>query len=346
MNGFGDCAAIVSLLAQWIAIPIAAFRLRPWSGNDQSSTHREAPMKLRSNKRSVLYAVAGVVIVAGLGAIYANFSGSTETTVAALAKETHFHGIAVDPADPARVYLGTHHGLYLIGTDGKARRISETRDDFMGFTAHPTGGSVLFASGHPSSGGNLGFIASRDGGRSWQKISQGINGPVDFHQMDVSKADPKVIYGVYGNLQRSSDEGRTWTRVGPPPSDIIGLAASSIDANTLYAATQSGLQRSTDGGRSWTLESDRPAIMVHVTRDGRIFAFLIGIGLVRAAEKDLAWQVVGKGFGEDRILHFAADPADQQRCYAVTFDSRTHAQSVIVSRDGGASWSALGGSGA
>lgn len=298
-------------------------------------------MKAIVTRRAVL-AVLVVIVVGAIGALYASRSFSQgNTTIAALAKDTHFHGIAVDVVDSSRIYLATHHGLYVTGIDGQAQRTSEVRD-YMGFTVHPTDATILFASGHPAGGGNLGFIVSRDGGRTWTKLSDGIGGPVDFHQMDVSKADPRVIYGVYQSLQRSTDGGRTWKLVGPPPGGIVALATSSIDANTLYAATQSGLQRSTDGGRTWTAESDRTATMVHVTRDGTVYAFMIGIGLVRAAEKNPAWQVVGKGFGEEYLLHFAADPRDPQRLYAVTFNSRTRAQSVIASRDGGGRWIPLG----
>lgn len=298
-------------------------------------------MKSTGTRRSLL-TVLTVIAAAAIGVVYASRSFSEgNTTIAALSKDTHFHGIAVDAVDTTRIYLATHHGLYVTGIDGKAQRISEVRD-YMGFTTHPTDATILFASGHPAGGGNLGFIVSKDGGRSWTKLSDGMGGPVDFHQMDVSKADPRMIYGVYDSLQRSTDGGLTWERVGPAPSDIISLAASSIDTNTIYAATQSGLQRSRDGGRSWKPESDRLTTMVHVTRDGAVYAFMIGMGLVRAAEKNLAWQVVGKGFGEEYLLHFAADPRDPQRLYAVAYNSRMRAQSVIASRDGGENWTRLG----
>lgn len=299
--------------------------------------------KKQTNARSLTDAALGAAVLVLAGAVYSYTSSSSkDVSIAALSGETHFHGIAVDPADSSRVYLATHHGLYLLGPDGRAQRLANTRDDFMGFTAHPTNSPVLYASGHPANGGNLGFIKSEDGGRSWQKIANGVQGPVDFHQMDVSKADPKVIYGIYGDLQRSTDEGRTWTLVGPAPVGLIALAASSEKPDVLYAATQTGLQRSTDGGRSWKAESHRTTTMVHVTRDGTIYAFVVGVGLTRAAEKDLKWEIVGKGLGEDYILHFAADPADQQRLYAITINSRTRASNVIASRDGGATWRRLG----
>jgi photosystem II stability/assembly factor-like uncharacterized protein len=295
-------------------------------------------MKLTRTRPALL---AGVV-AAAVGALYGGPSFSAdETSIAKLSKETHFHGISVDAADSGRIYLATHHGLYLMGTDGKAQRISEVRD-YMGFTPHPTDPAVLFASGHPANGGNLGFITSKDGGRSWTKLSNGVGGPVDFHQMDVSKADPRVIYGVYDSLQRSDDGGATWKKVGAEPAGIISLAASSIDVNTLYAATESGIQRSTDGGKTWKKESDQTTTMIHVASDETVYAFMIGPALVRATEKNLAWRAVGGGFKEEYLLHFAVDPRDAKRLYAVKFNPKTRAQSVIASGDGGEHWSPVG----
>ena len=105
------------------------------------------------NLRNIL-AVA-VAVTAGSFGSPSSFAATT--TVSALAKETHFHGIAVDPADSSRVYLATHNGLYVVAPDGSADAISDAADDFMGFTAHPTDPATLFASGHPASGGNTGF---------------------------------------------------------------------------------------------------------------------------------------------------------------------------------------------
>ena len=298
-------------------------------------------MKKAKSTRWPLYTGVALAAIAGV-VIYVGRSDSmAETTLTALAEGTHFHGLAV--ADPTRLYLATHHGLYLVEPDGNARRISATRDDFMGFTSHPTDPSILYASGHPANGGNLGFIESRDRGRSWARISSGVHGPVDFHQMDVSKVDPRIIYGVYGDLQRSADAGRSWTLVGSAPIGIISLATSSHNADVLYAGTRTGLQRSTDGGRSWQTNSYRTTTMVYVTRGGTIYAFVVGTGLMRAVEKDIEWHVLNNDFGDDAIVHFAADPADQQRLYAVTLHSQTRAQRVIASRDGGSTWTRLGG---
>ncbi len=331
----------LSPLAQWIAIPLAGFW---WA-------RRFSPLPLPKGKTPMMFKrIAGSIVVAAFafgvsgGITPTPAASAAETEISVLARETHFHGIAVDAKDANRLYLATHHGLFAVGPDGKASPISETRDDFMGFTPHPANSAMLYASGHPSGGGNLGFIGSTDGGRTWRKIADGVGGPVDFHQMDVSKADPNVVYGVHGDLQKSADGGRNWRRVGPAPQGLIGLAASSRDADTLYAATQQGLSKSTDGGRSWQIAHivKRPATMVHASGNGDLHAFVVGVGLIRAQENDLRWQVANNGFGADYVLHFAVAPSDPQRMYAVTFNPDARSSALLVSRDGGASWLPLG----
>ena len=284
--------------------------------------------------------LAGIVAMAAGSVLSAG-----ETTVSSLAGKTHFHGIAVDPGNPSLLYLATHHGLFRVGLDGTARRISNTSDDFMGFTPHPADRSILYASGHPRGGGNLGFIASSDGGASWTQISTGILGPVDFHQMDVSRVDPKVIFGVHGGIQVSRDGGRNWRLAGLAPKGLIDLAASAIDVNVLYAATRGGLLKTADGGRTWrnTDISGRPATMVQTTSRGVVFAFVVGTGLIRASELGLNWRTIGGNLGNDYILHLAVDPANDGNLYAVTFSPRTRRNEVLASADGGRSWLSLGG---
>jgi BNR/Asp-box repeat len=287
--------------------------------------------------------LSGVLAAGGGWLAIASFATS-EITVADLAKQTHFHGLAVDASDPTRLYLATHHGLYVVRLDGTARQVSTTRDDFMGFTPHPTDPATLYATGHPVTGGNLGFIASSDRGTSWVKLSDGVGGPVDFHQMDVSKANPKVIYGAYKGLQKSTDGGRTWHRVGPAPPRLTALAASSKDENTIYAATQKGLLVSADGGLNWRAAhtARQPATTVHVTRSGTVYAFVVGVDLVRTSEPELNWETISSGFGNDYLLHLAVDPSNGQALYAVTLNADTDAQALLASRDGGKTWAPLG----
>ena len=273
------------------------------------------------------------VLLAGALPAYAE-----RVQLSALDQQTHYHGLAVDPADPSRLYLATHHGFYLVYPDGTAERVSAVQD-FMGFTPHPTDPSILYASGHPSSGGNLGFLLSADGGANWTQVSAGIDGPVDFHQMDVSPADPQVIYGSYGGIQVSRDGGKTWQMAGPTPEGLIALAASAQDADRIYAATQGGLLVSDDAGTTWRNLAHEGAVVTMVTTgpDGALYAFVVGRGLILAKESDPeAWSAVGDVNGRI-LLHLAIDGRDPQRLFAIA-----HKAGLLASEDGGKSWHAFG----
>lgn len=290
-------------------------------------------MKKR-HSRALFLAVSGLLVASVLTGV----SADVGVPLAKLSGKTHFHGIAVDATDPTRLYLATHHGFFLVTPEGTATRLSDNDNDYMGFTPHPANPNVFFASGHPSTGGNTGFIASRDGGRSWQQLSIGAGGPVDFHQMDVSRADPKTIYGVFRGLQMSEDGGHTWAQVAQTPPGLIDLAASARSVKILYAATKTGLLVSKDQGSTWAPAhlNRSPATMVQGAGDGSVFAFVGGLGLLRSVDDSLGWRVVSNAFGNRYLLHLAVDPTNPANLFAITNTSE-----VLASHDAGASWREL-----
>ena len=100
----------------------------------------------------------------------------------------------------------------------------------MGFTINPAKEGVMYSSGHPETGGNLGFRISNDYGVTWEKISDvTIPNPIGFHTMTVG-ANPNVIYGSSGIGDRvyfSIDEGKTWNTVNPPCGErVVTLTAN------------------------------------------------------------------------------------------------------------------------
>lgn len=287
-----------------------------------------------------MFAGAGIIAAGAVAwaAISQSMTIANAESLSQLLERTHVHGLAVDLADPARLLIATHHGVYA-STDGWVQEVSSNKDDFMGFSAHPHDEKVFFGSGHPADGGNLGVIRSDDGGRSWAQITAGANGPVDFHQMAVSAADPDVLYGIYGSLQRSDDGGTSWNVVGPPPDGTIAIAASTLDANMLYAGTDGGIVDSTDGGRSWQPGHiiAAPATALHMTRNGTLVAYMMGQGLLISAEDDFPhWRRDSDDLGEDPVLHLAVDPTDESRMFAATMRGR-----MLTSDDGGSSWRSM-----
>ena len=272
------------------------------------------------------------------GAFALSVSASAEPV--SLDDLSHIHGIAPHPERAGSLYLATHEGLFLASEDRTAVRVSESRYDLMSLAVHPKEPAVLYASGHPVGGGNLGLVRSRDGGRSWQQISPVAEPPVDFHELTVSPADPNVLYGYFGILFASTDGGETWTEVKRIPSSVFGLAAAAGDPKVLYAATRSGLLLSVDGGRRWETLSDKsnPATAVHVGPDGTVRAHVIGRGLIESRDGGAGWKSVYQQFGEQMLRQLAAAPGEPRRLYALNQFGR-----LLTSPDGGASWHAFGG---
>lgn len=260
-------------------------------------------------------------------------------TLEALASKTHYHGIAFARTGASALLLASHHGLFALTKDGEATRVSPVHD-YMGFSPDPLDPLNFYASGHPAGGGNSGFLKTTDGGASWKQLSPGVEGPVDFHQMDVSPADPKTIYGSYGELQISRDGGQNWTIAGTPPAGLIALAASSLKADRVYAATKQGLNVSTDTGASWQpLQFEGEVVStVKVGSDGSLFAFVLGKGLMKASEsKPDEWALLSNDFGNAIPLHIAIDPANPSHLALTTQEN-----AVLESIDGGATWAPFG----
>lgn len=268
-------------------------------------------------------------------------AGAYAADIVFLDQLSHIHAIAVDKAHPSLLYVATHHGLFSASPNGAAARISREPHDLMAFAAHPTDPKVFYASGHPPGGGNLGVIRSDDGGRTWSRLAKGVNGPVDFHAMAVSRTDPNVIYGTHRGLQVSRDAGRSWELVAALPGRVFDLAVSARDANIVYAAARNGLFVSRDGGRTWETGYLRrnPATMVHVSAGGRLYAFIYGVGLITAEEPALSWQLVSDAFDDRVLFKLDTDPADSGRLYGVADTG-----AVMTSRDGGKTWTNYTGS--
>jgi photosystem II stability/assembly factor-like uncharacterized protein len=289
-------------------------------------------------RRSLVMIVASLISGFALtAASIGSTSGAEAVSVLQLKERTHIHGLAIDREDSQRLLIATHHGLFRAGPDGKAELISPVQD-FMGFTPDPSDPKSLYASGHPAGGGNLGFIASTDNGVTWEQVARGVDGPVDFHQMTVSAADPRILYGAYGALQVSRDAGKTWSVVGPLPEKLIDLAASAKNADTVYAATEGGLLVSRDGGQRWeTVVDGAPVSLIEVTADGSLHAFVLGQGLVRAAEADMNFETTAADWGDQILLHMAVDPTDSNRMFIAS-----HQGDIFASTDGGTNWAAFG----
>lgn len=220
-------------------------------------------------------------------------------TLTAVTSISHPHGLAVDIEDPNKIYIATHEGLLLLQNEKDLYRIGETTSDLMGFTVDAKDSKIFYSSGHPSYGGNIGFQKTTDSGETWNKVSDGIDGPVDFHTMTVSPVDSNIVYGLFsGRIQKSTDGGSTWSLLSKQPEQIITLVADTADKNTIYASTQQGIWLSTDGGENWSLLSDqlKSSIVIALAQnpqDGnKMLSFSDTLGLSSSSDRGKTWTPI------------------------------------------------------
>lgn len=264
---------------------------------------------------------------------------SSENMLTPVLSFSHSHGIAVDAADAKKVYIATHEGLFLLSDDKDLFQIGKTRDDFMGFSPHPTDANTFFSSGHSSRGGNLGFQKTTDGGMTWKKVSAGLGGAVDFHAMAVSQANPNIVYGFSGGkLQRSFDGGNSWEYAKGVIAPI-SLSSDLKNENVLYASTQNGVEASKDNGDSWqsiSAQIEGGAVSVFAFDPlysyALVFSEKLG-GMGKSTDGGVTWRKTEETFGGEAVFYLAFSRAQAGTVYALT-----NRNSIYKSADSGDSW--------
>jgi uncharacterized protein (TIGR03437 family) len=194
------------------------------------------------------------------------------------------------------------------------------------------------------------FSASPDDGAGWAPVSNLPAGtPIDF-QMDTGI--PAVWYAASTQgLFKSTDQGATWTEIGPHtiagcgPGCVTGIAINPAQPSILYARSYLGLLKSTDSGATWSTLSpptNNPNPFSYVTLDpfqpDHVFTGIGGIYNYRSFDGGMTWSAINEP---------APHPGDS--CgNSLTFDRvapglaylANHCD-LFVSSDGGVSWQVL-----
>jgi photosystem II stability/assembly factor-like uncharacterized protein len=193
--------------------------------------------------------------------------------------------IAIAPADPETLYVGTGRGVAKTTDGGRSWRL--TGSDLVGKRKR---GEIYWRVGGWVRGDgfvytlvvdqrdpdivyagtwNRGVLKSTDGGASWQRTGLGA-----VSQLLFDPRDPGTIYAAavgaviaYGDaiervsdgagrgrsgVFKSSDQGESWDPVGLQGTTVHALALDPEHPGTMYAGTHTkGILKTTDGGANW-----------------------------------------------------------------------------------------------
>lgn len=179
------------------------------------------------------------VFVTTNGGVYASYDGAQTWQLVAedfffdkkgvLSDVAHFHGIAFDPKNPHRIYVGGGGDQY-----------------------SPQG---------------AGMSISEDGGQTWRRANKGFATNVHVSKIFVDKKNPSIVYattqgptnfqekmGSGHGVFKSTNNGKSWRKIkkGLGTAETNTFAIDPSDSNTLYLGTDDdGIYKSVNGGESW-----------------------------------------------------------------------------------------------
>jgi len=239
-------------------------------------------------------------------------------------------GIDIDPANELHLAVTVTGGGLGLSKDGGRTWVTSRRgslpSDCVAVEFLPGGAPGLVLG---TQSGALYFSAD---GLDWQLTFQLPDGG---HVFGLVRSGTGMLAATsHGVL--SSGEGRAWSEssTGITNLTLAGLAASPVDVDILYAATDQGVFRSPDAGISWSRCSEsKQTLSVLVLQDGRtVLAGTSDGSVLRSIDGGDHWIAVTRGIPGIRVSILASRATGPTMVYVGTDDG------FAVSSNAGLTW--------
>ncbi len=268
--------------------------------------------------------------------------------------------------EPQRLTAATHHGVRQSEDGGATWRYVGLSlwAGIANLELSPNYGRDQTMLAAAPVGAGLGFYRTTDGGTSWQFLNSADYPGGGLAFSPAFPADPSVFATKRGEIQRSTDLGKTWVPVGTPPTGTHSLGAWHVVLPPTYPADGTrfaggaGFWRLPPGAEIWQLAAtglltDTQVTSLAISPNYAVDRTLVATaqrtapgeptssGVYRSTDQGVTWARLTTGLPPSQApnppLRIAISPdyADDRTLYVQT--------EVLLYRssDGGEHWTAI-----
>lgn len=270
--------------------------------------------------------------------------------------------VEIDPFDSDRILAGSRHGYLFRSEDGGGTWETLYKDKGLmaegvisDITYDPKNQGVVYL----TTGffdvwdyiGN-GIYKSTDGGKTWQKLENGLQGKSQFGDLVIDPADSNVLYAANGmednpgmgvtgeaqsHLYRSEDAGESWELIDIGSQTQIhhtltAVAVHPENSDKLYVMAGSEVFfTSTDRGNTWTVHKGTGIIGIGTLAEydpidsAVMYATSYAAGIFKSTDGGETWNDLnGKEIAFAYVDSLKADPSEPGTLYSQSFENGFH----------------------